>query len=243
MTILPLLALLFSAIKAAPPAVPTITPAELHERMQKGEAVVIDVRGSVPYDLGHIDGAISMPLGLIAGRVGELPQDKLIVAYCSCKREELSDQAVRDLNHHGIEHAAALKGGYDAWVAAGLPVVRQADPDQPPPAAGRLAVPPFVTCGRNDVTAYSGEVISYKRSTGSTVLRIRTDAGTTEQVTVKQPPDSYFVMGSKFSTADWKRIEVKKGKLQPHMRAIAWVCRGGATFVDWRVGEKGPIGD
>jgi len=233
MIILPLLALLFAT---EVPKVPTITPVELRQQMASGEAVAIDVRGSVPYDLGHIDGAISMPLGLVAARVNELPQDKLIVAYCSCKREEISDQAVRELEHHGIERAAALKGGYDAWVAAGLPI-------EPPPqrSGGRLAVPAFVTCSRNDVTAYAGEVISYKRSTRKTVLRIRTDAGTTEEVTAT--PDAYFVLGAKFTAADWKRIEVKKGKLRPHMRVIAWVCRNGATFIDWRVGEKGSSGD
>jgi len=228
MHILPLLALLF--------AVDTITPADLHAKLQKNEAVVIDVRGSVPYDLGHIDGAISMPLGLISKRFDELPQNKLIVAYCSCKREEISDEAVRELAKKGLDHAVALKGGYDAWVAAGLPVVPA--PEPPPSSAGRLRVPPFVTCSRNDVTAYAGEVISYTRS----ALKIRTDAETTEEV--RATPDSYFVLGAKFTAADWKRIEVKKGKLRPHMRVIAWVCRNnGATFIDWRVGEKGSSGD
>jgi rhodanese-related sulfurtransferase len=233
MHILPLLALLF--------AVDTITPAELQAKLEKQEAVVIDVRGSVPYDLGHIDGAISMPLGLIAKRFDELPQDKLIVAYCSCKREEISDEAVRELAKKGFDHAAALKGGYDAWVAAGLPVVPA--PEPPSPSGGRFRVPEFVTCSRSDVTAYVGEVVSYKRAKNDkTVLRIHTDAATTEEVTAT--PAAWFVLGSKFTPADWKRIEVKKGKLRPHMRAIAWVCRNsGATFIDWRVGEKAPTGD
>jgi len=234
MHIFPLLALLF--------AVDTITPAELQAKLEKNEAVVIDVRGSVPYDLGHIDGAISMPLGLIAKRFDELPQDKLIVAYCSCKREEISDEAVRELAKKGLDHAVALKGGYDAWVAAGLPIVAAPEPE-PSPAAGRFRVPEFITCSRSDVTAYIGEVVSYKRGKNDkTVLRIHTDSDTTEEVTAT--PASWFVLGSKFTAADWKRIEAKKGKLRPHMRAIAWVCRNsGATFIDWRVGEKAPTGD
>lgn len=230
MHILPLLALLL--------AVDTITPAELQAKLEKNEAVVIDVRGSVPYDLGHIDGAISMPLGLIAKRFDELPQDKLIVAYCSCKREEISDEAVRELAKKGFDHAVALKGGYDAWVAAGLPIVPAPEP-APSPAGGRFRVPEFVTCSRSDVTAYVGEVVSYKRAKNDkTVLRIHTDADTTEEVTVS--PASYFILGSKFTPADWKRIEVKKGKLRPHTRAVAWVCRNsGATFIDWQA----PTGD
>ena len=73
--------------------VPRVTPAELKARMDKGEAVAIDVRGSVPYELGHIKGAVWLPLGLVAQRFDQLPQDKLIVAYCTCKAEETSLEA------------------------------------------------------------------------------------------------------------------------------------------------------
>jgi len=227
-----LLALLFAT---TPDPVRTITPIELRDAMLNHEAVVIDVRGSVPYDLGHIDGAISMPLGLVAQRATELPQDKLIVAYCSCRREELSDQAVRQLATHGYTNAAALKGGYDAWAGAGLPVVRHVEEEQQP--AGRRAVPSFVTC--NDVTSYIGEVVSYQRGRRKTVIRINTDEKTTEEVTIPNDPiDSFFVLGAKFTKADWPRIESKHGVLRPHMRVIAWVCRSsGKAWIDWHPGE------
>ena len=60
-----------------------VTVQELSEAMEKGEAIAVDVRGSVDYDLGHIKGALSLPLGLVAERAKELPRDKLIVAYCA----------------------------------------------------------------------------------------------------------------------------------------------------------------
>jgi 3-mercaptopyruvate sulfurtransferase SseA len=60
-----------------------VSLAELREALEKGEAVIIDVRGPVEYELGHIKGARSLPLGLIAQRVAELPRDKLIVTYCA----------------------------------------------------------------------------------------------------------------------------------------------------------------
>jgi hypothetical protein len=70
---------------AASPAdgVRRVTVAELNEAMERGEAIAVDVRGSVDYDLGHIKGARSVPLGLIAERATELPRDRLIVAYCA----------------------------------------------------------------------------------------------------------------------------------------------------------------
>ena len=60
-----------------------ITADELRRAMERGEALVVDVRGPVEYELSHIKGSISMPLGLVAKRAGELPKDKLIVTYCA----------------------------------------------------------------------------------------------------------------------------------------------------------------
>jgi rhodanese-related sulfurtransferase len=44
--------------------------------------IIIDVRAKETYDAGHIKGAISFPESDIDTRVGELPKDKLVVAYC-----------------------------------------------------------------------------------------------------------------------------------------------------------------
>ncbi|HEY0322199.1 MAG TPA: rhodanese-like domain-containing protein [Pyrinomonadaceae bacterium] len=73
-----------AAPAAAPPdGVRRISVAELKAAMEKNEAIVVDVRGGVEYKLGHIRGARSIPLGLIAARVNELPRNKLIVSYCA----------------------------------------------------------------------------------------------------------------------------------------------------------------
>jgi rhodanese-related sulfurtransferase len=94
---------------------------ELQAALERGEAVALDVRGSVEYDLGHIRGSLSLPLGLIRERAKELPRDKLIVTYCAWTHEQLSARAVQEMKKAGIENAAALLGGWDAWVKAGLP--------------------------------------------------------------------------------------------------------------------------
>ncbi len=44
--------------------------------------LIIDVRAVDAFDQGHITGAISFPESDIPTRVGELPKDKLIIAYC-----------------------------------------------------------------------------------------------------------------------------------------------------------------
>jgi predicted small lipoprotein YifL len=60
-----------------------VTLAELQDALLKKEAIAVDVRGPVEYELGHVKGARSVPLGLLASRIKELPRDKLIVTYCA----------------------------------------------------------------------------------------------------------------------------------------------------------------
>ena len=60
-----------------------ITAAELETMMKNGQAVVVDVRNQVAYNLGHIPGAKLIPAGEILNHVNELPRDKMIVTYCA----------------------------------------------------------------------------------------------------------------------------------------------------------------
>lgn len=56
---------------------------ELRAALEKGTAIVIDVRGKEQYQAGHIKGALLIPADEIASRTKELPKDKLIVTYCA----------------------------------------------------------------------------------------------------------------------------------------------------------------
>lgn len=245
-----LISILLAATITTKADVPRVTAAELLALMDKGEAVAIDVRGSVPYELGHIQGAIWLPLGLVKQRFGELPQDKLLVTYCTCKEEETSLEAAMVLaQQHGFERVAVLHGGYPAWKDAGLPTeaIQTVPFEESAPGGasasrgGRLAPPAAVACDRNSLTSYAGKVKSYKRQRGKTVIVLDTSADTTERVTLlhkdtEDPSRFYLVDGTPFTSRDWSRIERKKGELHPHMSAVAWVCSNGTTFIDWRPG-------
>ncbi len=60
-----------------------ITPADAHEAVEKGKAIIIDVRGEDSYNAGHVKGARWINLNDIGSRIGELPRDKMIITYCS----------------------------------------------------------------------------------------------------------------------------------------------------------------
>ena len=60
-----------------------ITTVELRDALAKGEAIVVDVRTEAAFKEGHVKGARLIQTNQILSKSGELPQDKLIVFYCS----------------------------------------------------------------------------------------------------------------------------------------------------------------
>ena len=98
-------------------------------------------------------------------------------------------------------------------------------------------------CASNDLTSYTGVVVRYRRRPGRTMLRIRTDWDTTENVTVRHDgtndPAAFFrYAGRPFEAKDWARIESSAGVLRKATRATAWVCNDGTVLVDWGVAKE-----
>ena len=60
-----------------------ITPVEAKELLDKGEAIIIDVRSEASYEAGHAKGAILIPATEILSHLDKLPRDKTIITYCS----------------------------------------------------------------------------------------------------------------------------------------------------------------
>ena len=56
---------------------------EARAAVEKGTAVIIDVRDANSYQSSHIKGSINIPYAEIADRIKELPKDKTAVLYCS----------------------------------------------------------------------------------------------------------------------------------------------------------------
>ncbi|MBK3646587.1 metalloregulator ArsR/SmtB family transcription factor [Streptomyces sp. MBT33] len=94
---------------------------ELHARAKAGEVVVLDVRPPEEYLAGHIPGARSIPVGELADRVAELPEESEIVVYCRGEYCVLAHDAVRLLTDHG-RRAIRLDDGMLEWRLAELPV-------------------------------------------------------------------------------------------------------------------------
>lgn len=68
---------------AAETAVARIGIMEAQAAVNRGEAVILDVRAPAAYSAGRIKGAVLMPEAEIAARASTLPKDKKIITYCT----------------------------------------------------------------------------------------------------------------------------------------------------------------
>jgi predicted sulfurtransferase len=64
-------------------SVPRISVASLHEKIDRGEVVVMDVRDIDSYTASHIAGAMHIPVSYLESELPYLPRGKPIVAYCT----------------------------------------------------------------------------------------------------------------------------------------------------------------
>ena len=71
------------AVPATPADAPRMEAAELKKLVEKGQAVVVDVRAKDAWDAGHIPGALHIPVADLGSRLKDLPKDKPVVAYCT----------------------------------------------------------------------------------------------------------------------------------------------------------------
>ena len=75
--------------------------------------LVVDVREPWEVELCRIDGSVSIPLGEIERRAGELPRDRPLVMVCH--HGGRSQHAAALLAGAGFTHVHNLRGGVDAW--------------------------------------------------------------------------------------------------------------------------------
>ena len=102
-----------------------IQPATLNE--VAGQVQILDVRepGEFNDALGHIRGALLLPLAQLAARVGEIDAGRPVVTVC--RSGARSAQATVLLRKSGLERVANLAGGMLRWRAEAYPVEGGAD--------------------------------------------------------------------------------------------------------------------
>lgn len=92
--------------------------------------VLVDVREADEYAAGHLAGAVHISRGLLEFKFSANPalesRNTKVVLYCKTSgRAALAAAALLDMGYINVQ---SIAGGFDAWAAAGKPVVK---PDTP----------------------------------------------------------------------------------------------------------------
>lgn len=97
---------------------------QLIGRLRSGTVTVLDVRPPDEFALGHLPGAVNIPLRVLKARLTELDPEREIVAYCRGEYCVLAFEAVALLRTRGF-NVRRLQDGLPEWRAAGLPITAE----------------------------------------------------------------------------------------------------------------------
>lgn len=92
---------------------------EAARRVERGDAVLLDVREPEEWQAGHAAAAKHLPISELRDRLAEVPQDRPLLAVC--RSGNRSSQVAAALAQLGYE-IDNVQGGMKAWVKAGLPL-------------------------------------------------------------------------------------------------------------------------
>jgi len=101
----------------------SVNAATLKQWLDRGEAMLIDVREPAEYQAEHIAGAVLMPMAQVThSALPAAPGKKLVV---HCRKGARGESVCAKLLAAGTDREMYnLEGGIAAWDAAGYPVVR-----------------------------------------------------------------------------------------------------------------------
>ncbi len=116
-------------VAAAKAGIHEVNVAQAQDAVQQAD-LPIDVREADEYAQGHLPGAVHMPRGMLefklTGNPAYQPRDLRVVLYCKTSgRAALSAQSLQAMGYLNVQ---SIAGGYDAWVAADLPVAKPQAP-------------------------------------------------------------------------------------------------------------------
>src|SRR5262249_38551504 len=103
---------------------PRVREADLDElRARSTDAAILDVREPAEFISGHVPGAINLPQADLATRLDEVLRDRPVFVICQGGFRSL--RAAQFLRQCGIADVASIKGGTEAWRAAGGELIRE----------------------------------------------------------------------------------------------------------------------
>jgi rhodanese-related sulfurtransferase len=96
---------------------------EVYQRLQNDdpEMLLINVVDAQFYDLGYIEGSLTIPWDTLADNLDQVDPEMHIVLYC--RRGVRSESAYDTLTANGYQLVWVMEGGLEAWIAEGYPTL------------------------------------------------------------------------------------------------------------------------
>jgi len=112
-------------VVAAKATITEVSPQEA-QALLGTTVTLVDVREPHEYQAGHLADAINVPRGMLEFMLPNQPgcQDAGVPLLLYCKTSGRAALAAQSLQSLGYTAVKSMAGGFDAWVAAGLPVVK-----------------------------------------------------------------------------------------------------------------------
>ena len=106
---------------------PSIRPSELAARRDENQSMILlDVRPPAEHRAVHLDGVVLEPLDQFDASSWasshQLGSDTSVYVFCQSGKR--ATMAVKKFHAAGVENAVVVEGGLQAWMDAGLPVIR-----------------------------------------------------------------------------------------------------------------------
>ncbi|MDD5272313.1 MAG: rhodanese-like domain-containing protein [Methylovulum sp.] len=115
-----LLSLSSAMVQADTSVAAKVSPQEAATMQSAHKAIIVDVREDSEWQEQHIPGALHIPLGQLAGRMGELDKYKHSAIITQCRSGKRSAAAQASLKAAGFSDVYNLEGGIMAWQQQGL---------------------------------------------------------------------------------------------------------------------------
>ena len=90
--------------------------------MDDDELIILDVREEKERSVGFLTNNLNIPMGQVKAKMDSLDKSKNILVYC--KSGTRSDRIADILSKNDFQKVSSLKGGFNAWLKADLPIQR-----------------------------------------------------------------------------------------------------------------------
>ena len=118
--------LLVNLARSALSGIKALSPQEATARINREEAVLVDLRSKAEFGKGHVAGSLNLPYEqFVKEGVAELEKHKAKPIILACATGMQSGAAALVLKKAGYADVSKLAGGVPAWAGANLPLVKK----------------------------------------------------------------------------------------------------------------------